>query len=136
MPSEPSVAVLRRKAFVLAGQLVGKGEPAYQLLHDLTGMTSISGQPASFWGGLVDQLRSIEHRKDREAPGCTVRQWDYIQALRQQLGMDEAHWRNFLKKQLKIDHQRFLTVSKARGAIAALTRMKAARGTQCESTQL
>lgn len=123
MPSELAVAVLRRKAFALAGQLAGKGEPAYQLLHDLTGMTSISGQDAAFWGALVEQLQQVQHRRDRDAPGCTYRQWRFIQVLRTQLGMDEAHWRNFLKKQLKIDHPRFLTVSKARGAIAALTRM-------------
>lgn len=124
MPSDPVIAVVRRKAFALAGQLAGKGEPAYQLLHDLTGMASISGQSAGFWSGLVDALQEIQRRKNREAPSCTGPQWRYLCALRAQLGMSDDHWRHFLKKQLKIDHERFLTVSKARGAIAALTRMK------------
>lgn len=123
MPSSPDIAVVRRKAFALASQLAGKGEPAYALLHDLTGMESISGQSAGFWSELVDQLQTIRQRKEREAPNCTAKQWRYIRDLRAQLGMSDEHWRNFLKKQLHLDSERFLTVGKARGAIAALTRM-------------
>lgn len=123
MPSDPHIAALRRKAFALAGQAAGKGEPAYQLLHDLTGMDSISGKDAAFWAGLVDQLQDIERRRLNVAPNCTGPQWRYICDLRRALGMDDAHFRNFLKKQLKIDHERFLTVNKARGVIAALTRL-------------
>lgn len=123
MPSSPDIAILRRKAFALAGQLAGKGEPAYRLLHDLTGLEHISGKDAAFWSGLVDHLQTIHHHKTRAAPNCTARQWRYIQDLRARLGMDEDHWRNFLKKQLKVDHERFLSAARARGVIAALTRM-------------
>ena len=125
MPSDPKIVALRRKAFALAGQAAGKGEPAYQLLHDLTGMDSISGQDAAFWSGLVDQLQDLEHRRLNVAPNCTGPQWRYIERLRRDLGMDDAHFRNLLKKQLNISHERFLTVNKARGVIAALTRMRA-----------
>lgn len=123
MPSSPDIAILRRKAFALAGQLVGKGEPAYRLLHDLTGLEHLSGKDAAFWSGLVDHLQTIHHRKTSTAPNCTARQWRYIQDLRRQLDMSDDHWRNFLKKQLKVDHERFLSAAKARGVIAALTRM-------------
>lgn len=48
MPSSPDIAILRRKAFALAGQWVGKGELAYKLLHDLTGLEHLSGKDAAF----------------------------------------------------------------------------------------
>lgn len=138
MLSERIVGNLRRKAFGLAGQLVGKGKPAYELLHDLTGMESVSGLSADFWSGLCDQLQDIKDRRarDQNAPGCTPRQWRYIQDLREKVGMDETHFRNFLKKQLKIDSPRFLTVAKARGVIGALLRMnQRARREQTEQTE-
>ena len=115
---------LRRKAFAIAGELAGKGEPAYRLLHDMTGLESLSGQSVGFWMELVDRLGELKHRRQRSAPpSCTEKQWRYITQLREKLGMGEEHWQNFLKKQVRIDHERFLTVAKARGAITGLKKM-------------
>ncbi|MBE2293985.1 MAG: hypothetical protein IAF00_03510 [Phycisphaerales bacterium] len=118
------IDVMRRKAFALAGDLAGKGDPAYRLLHDMTGLESLSGQSVGFWSELVDRLEELKHRRQRSAPpSCTPKQWRYITRLREKLGMDDEHWQNFLKKQLHLDHERFLTVAKARGAITGLKKM-------------
>ena len=119
-----TIESLRRKAFAIAGELAGKGEPAYRLLHDMTGLESLSGQSVGFWIELVDRLEELKHRRQRSAPpSCTQKQWRYITQLREKLGMGEEHWQNFLKKQLHLDHERFLTVAKARGAITGLKKM-------------
>lgn len=124
-----TAAELRRKAFALAGEIAGPGEPAYQLLHDISGQASVGGRDAEFWSGMVDHLQDLKRRQMREAPGCTAKQWRYIERLREKLGMSEEHWRNFLRKQLRIEHQRFLNVTKARGAIAGLKKMLERRAT-------
>ena len=129
MKESPRISALRRRAFALAGQLVGSGPAAYDLLHDLycqrTGLTSLAGIPVEQWLTLIDELRAQQAARSRPTGSCTPKQWAYIQDLRRQQGMTDDHWRNFLKKQLRIDHERFLTPAKARGVITALLKMRA-----------
>lgn len=128
MKEPPQILALRRRAFALAGQLVGPGPAAYDLLHDLycqrTGLTSLAGITVEQWLTLIHELRAQQAARSRPLGSCTPKQWAYIQDLRRQQDMTDDHWRNFLKKQLRIDHERFLTPAKARGVITALLKMR------------
>ncbi len=129
MKEPAQIIALRRRAFALAGQLAGPGPAAYDLLHDLfhryTGLTTLAGLTVEQWLALINELRAQQAARSRPPGSCTPRQWAYIQDLRRQQGMTDDHWRNFLKKQLRIDHERFLTPAKARGVITALLKMRA-----------
>jgi len=121
-PSVKRIAALRRRAFALASQQVGRGDSAYDLLRDLAGQNSLGGLNVGDW---LTILARLDTPASAPAPaGCTLRQWALILDLRRKLNMSDAHWRNWLAQRFGVDHERFLRAFQFRGVIAALLKMK------------
>lgn len=112
-----------KRLWAIAHSLYGdrKKEVIYSRVEFLYNKERLRDLTDEEFGEMIKML--LDELSEKECPSAP-NEWRLIKSLQRQLGWDEEHLMNYIKKHANVDHPRFLNYYTARAIVTGLKRIK------------